>query len=225
MSELYKHLLIPSSSEFAPELEKIGQFFDELETLEALSKERNFVVITFTGKTRAIGKNSETGEVFYGPELKVARFLDLQSCLNALSGESSFDLSVELTGPTRVPPFELYSADNYATRTPRDLWKEPYAFSVRCRRRQEPTHFLHSFFGGKWEPGADAQGIFKNPWNDQVIETSAPVSARFWIEIGIGNWLMPKVTDSLEILDSRWVAAADRAFGVEFRQGCIRNDD
>lgn len=132
---------------------------------------------------------------------------------------------MEGTGPTGIPPFELYSADNYATRIPGNLWKQPYPFSVRCRKRQEPTHFLHSFFGCKCELRADEPGIFKNPWNDQVIETSALGCARFWIEIGIGNWLMPKITDSLDILDPRLVAAADGAFGVEFQQGCIRNDD
>lgn len=60
MGELYQHLLIPPSSAFAPELEKIARFFHELEALEVLSKERNFVVLTFTGKTRRVGRNPET---------------------------------------------------------------------------------------------------------------------------------------------------------------------
>jgi hypothetical protein len=33
------------------------------------------------------------------------------------------------------------------------------------------------------------------------------------------------VTDSLEILDTRLVAAANDIFGIEFTQGCFRNDD
>ena len=36
---------------------------------------------------------------------------------------------------------------------------------------------------------------------------------------------MPMVTDSLEILDTRLVAAANDIFGIEFTQGCFRNDD
>jgi hypothetical protein len=68
-------------------------------------------------------------------------------------------------------------------------------------------------------------GIFENPWNRKPIQTSGLACASFWIQIGPGDYLMPMVTDSLEILDTRLVAAANDIFGIEFTQGCFRNDD
>jgi len=67
--------------------------------------------------------------------------------------------------------------------------------------------------------------IFENPWNKQPIQTSGLASAQFWIEFGIGDWLMPMITGRLEILDDRLVKLANNIFRAEFTQGCMCNDD
>jgi hypothetical protein len=61
----------------------------------------------------------------------------------------------------------------------------------------------------------DEPGIFENPWNDKPIQTSGRACARFWIQIAIGDWKLPIVTDSLDILDTRLVAAATRSAPAE----------
>lgn len=225
MSELYQHLLIPQDAEFVPEVDQVARFFASFEALGALPNEARFTTITYTGKTRAYGRNPNTGEVYYGPEIMVSRFTELQCAVDFIAAEKDFDLSAEGMGPTAISPFDLYNADNYASRQPGVFWQKPYSFSVRCKRRQKITHFLHSSFGCKCDLKPDELGHFENPWNHAPIPAKALGCASFWIQIGIGNYLMPMVTDTLEILDARLVAAANDVFGIEFEQGCIRNDD
>jgi hypothetical protein len=225
MSELYRHLLIPQDAAFVPELDTVARFFTDMETLGALPKETTFAVVTRTGETRAWGRNPETGEVYFAPALKVSRFSELQPAIDSLLGVGIFDLSASGLGPTSIPPFDLYSADNYRTRQPGILWQKPYELNVRCKLRQDVTHFLHSSFGCKCDLKPDELAVFDHPWNGESIQTGALGCARFWIEFGIGDYLIPMVTNRLDILDTRLVKATSDLFGIEFGQGCIRNDD
>jgi len=225
MSELYHHLLVPRDPEFTPHLDKVASFFKELEAIGALPKEAQYVAVTLTGKTCLWGRNPKNGEEYYGPELRVGRFTEPSEWVVSATGEPSFDLQVRGDGPATIPPFALYSADSYKDRRPGALWKEPYEFSIQCRQRDKLTHFLHSNFGCKCEVRPDDPGIFENPWTDQKIRTDGCACARFWIDIGIGNHLMPMMTDRVDILDPGLVSAGNSVFGVEFTQGCFRNDD
>jgi len=224
MSELYRHLLIPPNPEHVPKTHQIIDFFDELAITGALPMETKFATITFPGGSRPFGSNPETGDIHYVPNIKVNRFADLQSAADFIQGMKSFTLCATGTGPVEVPPFELYSADNYGARTPGELWRQPFELSVRCQVREKIRHFLHS-------PGCDCElkleepAIFENPWNGDPIQTGAPACARFWIEFGVGDYLMPKVTDTLDILDPRLMGIARQTFGFDFCPGCIRNDD
>lgn len=220
MSELYSHLLIPKDALFVPDIGKVADFFVDLKNLGALPKDAQFIVVTDTGKTRVIGRNPNTGEVRYGPELKINRFPDLRRAIDSMGGKEINELWVQGKGPTAVSPFDLFEAHR-----PETLRNGPYPYAVRCRERQKITHILRSGFGSKCDFGPDEPGIYENPWNNQPIRTSGLACTRFWVEFGIGDWLMPMITDSLEILDSRLVASAERTFGVKFTQGCLCNDD
>ncbi len=220
MSELYHHLLIPPDPNFVPQVDRIALFFSELESLGALPHEFGVRAITHTGKTRTIGRNPKTGEVYYGPELNVHRFSAVEPAIDSVAKEVFFDLLVEAIGPASVPPFELYGIHRAEIH-----WAESFEFSVRCRQREKITHFLHSPFGCKCEIKPDDPGIFENPWNDEKIQTSGLACARFWIDIGIGNYLVPMISDTLDILDPRIVSVADKVFAVKFTQGCFCNDD
>jgi hypothetical protein len=224
MSELYRHLLIPHDPAFSPELDSVARFFRELEVFDALPKETTFTVVTRTGETRAWGKNPNTGEVYYAPAININRFSELQPAVDSIRTEAFFDLSASGWGPTAISPFDLYSADNYRTRQPGVLRQEPYELNVRCKLRQEITHFLHSP-DCKCELKPDELAVFENPWNGEPIQTGALGCARFWIEFGIGDYLIPMVTDRLDTLDVRLVNTANHIFGIKFDQGCIRNDD
>ena len=173
-----------------------------------------------SGKTRAIAQNPTTGEVYYGPDLEVRRFSDAQLAVDSMDGTQINELWAEAKGPATISPFELYTAND-----PDVLWSGPYSFTIRCKLRHQITHFLHSAFGCKCDLNLNDPATFENPWNKQPISTSGPACARFWIEFGIGDWLMPMITDSLEILDARLVNLANNIFSVEFTQGCMCNDD
>ncbi len=220
MSELYRHLLIPKDAVFVPERDQVAAFFNELKALGALPKETGFVVLTNSGKTRAIAQNPSTGEVYYGPDLNIRRFSDSQQAIDAMDGREINELWAEAQGPATISPFELYRAHQPDVR-----WSGSYSFTVRCKLRQQITHFLHSAFGCKCDLKPNEPAIFENPWNDQPIQTSGLACTRFWIEFGISDWLMPMITDSFEILDPRLVMLANHIFRVEFTQGCLCNDD
>jgi hypothetical protein len=220
MSELYRHLLIPKDHAFVPERYQVAAFFDELEAVGALPKETEFIVITNSGETRAIAKNPTTGEVYYGPDLKISRFSDSQRAVDSMNATQINELWGEAKGPAAISPFDLYRAHS-----PDVLWSGPYSFTIRCKLRHQITHILHSAFGCKCDVRPFEPAIFENPWNKQPIQTSGLASAQFWIEFGIGDWLMPMITDRLEILDPRLVKLANNIFRAEFTQGCMCNDD
>jgi hypothetical protein len=220
MSELYRHLLIPKDAAFVPERDQVATFFEELQTSGALPKETGFIVITNSGEMRANGRNHATGEVYYGPDLKIRRFANLPAAIDSMDGTQINELWAEANGPATIAPFELYRAH-----VPDGLWSGPYSFTIRCKLREEITHLLHSAFGCKCDLQPNEPAIFDNPWNKQPIETSGLACARFWIEFGIGDWLMPMITGSLDILDARLVRLTSNVFRIEFTQGCLCNDD
>src|SRR5208282_1511218 len=112
MSELYRHLLIPNDHAFVPERYQVAAFFDELKAVGALPKETEFIVITNSGETRAIAQNPATGEVYYGPDLKISRFFDSRQAIHSMDATQINELWGEAKGPTAISPFDLYRAHN-----------------------------------------------------------------------------------------------------------------
>ena len=106
MSELYRHLLIPDNAEFVPELARISDFIGRLDAMDALPKGATYVVLTNSGKTRRIAESS-TGEILYGPDLKIDRCHDVQSAIDLMTGNEISDLCVQGKGPTAIPPLRI----------------------------------------------------------------------------------------------------------------------
>jgi hypothetical protein len=210
---------------FTPNLEQLTQFFVSLKTIGGLPEHASFKVVAHTGRTRLWGTNAKTGEEYFGPELKISRFVELKDAVQCALEEQNFDLAAEAKGPARIEPFELYDADNYASRLPGPPCSKSYTLSVRCKQRDKVTHVLHSVFDRKSDVMLGEPAVFENPWNHEPIQTSALSGARFWIELGVGDYLMPMVRGTLDILDPRLVTVANDVFGIKFDQGCIRNDD
>jgi len=225
MSELYRHLLIPREAMFTPNPEQLTQFLENLRTIGGLPEHAKFRVVAHTGRTCLWATNAKTGEEYFGPELKINRFAELKDAVQCTIGEQNFDLVADAKGPAVIEPFALYDADNYASRLPGPRCDKPYALSVRCKQRDKITHVLHSVFDSKTDPIMGELAVFENPWNREPIQTGALSGARFWIEFGIGDYLMPGVSDTLDILDTRLLAVANEVFDSNFAQGCIRNDD
>jgi hypothetical protein len=124
MGELYRHLLIPKDAAFVPERYRVAAFFDGLEALGALPKEAEFIVVTNSGKKRAIAQNANTGEMFDGPELKIRRFSDPRRAIDSMDGTEINELWAEAKGPATISPFDLYRAHH-----PDVLWSDPYSLT------------------------------------------------------------------------------------------------
>ncbi len=53
-----------------------------------------------------------------------------------------------------------------------------------------------------------------------MIKVPKAVCARFWIEFKFGNWLIPKIDNSLDLLSPSIPMLANQSFGLGFAQGC-----
>lgn len=171
MSELYRHLLIPSVAVFVPERPQLAAFFQELEKIGALPKQTEYVSVTNSGDSRALARNPTTGEVYYGPDLTIRRFSHLQAAVDAMNGKHVNELWAEAQGPAKLPPFELYGVNQ-----PEALWGSPYSFTVRCKVRRDITHFLHPAFDCKCDLEREEPASFENPWNLQTMQARLPDS-------------------------------------------------
>jgi hypothetical protein len=225
MSQLYRHLLIPPDAEFVPGHESIGQFFAELEAAGAMPDDRKFLVVRQTGRTRCIGKNADTGEVYYGPELEIDRFDEIQPALKLIQGASNFDISVEGYGPSKVPPFDLHSADDYATSVLGACWEGKFEYEISCQLRSQVERVHWSAFDDESDDASTGPVSIRSPWAENPVFCSGLSHARFTVDFGIGDFRMPRITNTVDILNPHLVALADKTFGTKFTQGCRINDD
>ena len=65
---------------------------------------------------------------------------------------------------------------------------------------------------------ADAEHDYREKQN--YINVPAAGCSRFWIELVFGKAMFPKIEGSLDLLHPSVVAASNKAFGVNFAQGC-----
>jgi len=217
MPEQYLHTLIPTDATFVPRPEQIVQFLDGIFALGAEPLKWNLLLAKPSGRVREV-KNPLTGEAnqiplndrvpIENPSDLPSHIADLEEYYVALAGE----------GPPRTPPFPVYYEDSPFTKT--------YSFAVRCFLKPRPVSMSDlgderigeemPFFGQR---SSRRDALFRHPVSGELIEVSNAGSARFWVEFEFGKWLLPKITDSLNILDHSIDAMADQAFSVFFRQG------
>lgn len=217
MPEQYLHTIIPTDPGFVPTPEQIAKFFDGIFALGAEPVNWKLLFVRPSGRVREF-KNPLTGEVKSMPvndRLPVERPTDLASVIAA---SQQYFVSLEGEGPPRTPAFPLYFEDAPFTKT--------YGFIVRCRLMPEPvsmsclgdeqTSEEVPFFG---QPSSRRDALFRHPTSGELIEVPNAGSARFWIEFEFGKWLLPKIDDSLNILNPPIAALAEGAFLLTFKQG------
>ena len=68
-----------------------------------------------------------------------------------------------------------------------------------------------------YEPDA---GTFSNPWTGTAIEVRDAGCSRFWIEFEFGKFLLPRIENRLDLLNSTIVNVAEECFKTRFVQGC-----
>ena len=217
MPEQYLHTLIPTDPAFAPTPEQIVQFFDGLFALGVEPLNWKLLLVKPSDRVREF-KNPLTGEVKSTPlndRVPVEHPGDLASAIGTLQ---QYFVSLDGQGPPRVPPFRVYYENSLFTKT--------YGFVIRCHLKLQPVSMSDlgdgqtgkevPFFG---EPCSRRDALFRHPVSGELIEVSQAGCARFWVEFEFGKWLLPKIDDSLSILDPSIAAMADQAFSTTFKQG------
>ena len=217
MPEQYLHTLIPTDPAFVPTSEQVGQFFDGLFTLGAEPLNWKLLLVKPSGRVREF-KNPLTGEVKSIPvndRVPVEHLADLPSAIGTLG---QYFVTLDGQGPPRKPPFQVYHENSPFTKT--------YGFTIRCHLKPQSVSMSDlgeeqsgkevPFFG---EPCSRRDALFRHPVSGELIEVLQAGSARFWVEFEFGKWLLPKIDDSLDILDPSIAAMADQAFSATLKQG------
>ena len=168
-----------------------------------------------------------TGETISIPmpdEIKIDRTVDVARTIEGLE-----DYNVLASGEWSPEdrPLVLFTID-------RVLFEGSYLCEVSCHVRPE---FISTSCWDKFAcPNAPSVpgfgetckteigiGIFSHPWTGKAIKVPNAGCARFWIEFEFGRFLLPKMSESLDVLSSAMVTKIEDCFGTEFVQGCRFN--
>lgn len=215
MSENYSHLLIPDSIAFAPQPAQVTAFLEGLLKLGSAPLDATIQISKLSGKVRT-GRNAFTGEIITIPARELVTLADLDAISSGLDGLNDYILFFSGKGPTEQQPFKLYLPSDRKWQS--DFRNEHFyevAFNLRASAvllTEESLSRPCTIQGG--------EGIFQNPWNNEVIKVSNAACARFWMEFKFGNWLVPKIDKSLDLLSSPILKLANNCFGTGFAQGC-----
>src|SRR6266567_1195333 len=213
MSLQYTHLLIPECVELVPRPAQVVAFLEGLVKLNCAPLGATFRVGKLSGSART-GINPLTGEEL---SIGVRDFTPLGSTSEIpelLAGLDDYDVIVSGQGPSILPPFTLYTATQSAV----SEFKGTYGYDVRCRLRSAIVSTCEiPPFGG---PGSldGRNGIFHHPITGATMEVPNAACARFWIEFQFGKWLLPKIGNSLNLLQPAILSNAIEHFGIEFAQ-------
>jgi hypothetical protein len=217
--EQYVHTLIPQDAQFCPKPERVTQFFDGLTKLGAAPLDAQLKILKPSGRVRSF-TDPLTGEIRTIPGKEI---VDLDRAANfhpIISALDQYVVATEGHGPPTLPTFALY-LDGV-------LFAENYDFSVHCCVEAGPVSMCDLgdeqndneapiFRMPCREPSRT--GLFRHPITSALIEVENASCARFWIEFEFGNWLLPKIGDSLNILNPEITNFANECFGLVFVQG------
>jgi hypothetical protein len=216
MSEHYSHLLIPVRPDFVPQPAQVAVFLEGLAERGSAPWEPSIRIGKHSG-TVLTAKNIYTGEVITVPRRDFIPLENLDAIPASLDGLPDYLLNFSGKGPSMHSPLRLYLPDDRECQT--EVSAE-YFYEVNFNLRESSV----SMSEVSWtQPCASHVGeaTFRNPWNNAVIIVPNAACARFWIEFKFGNWLVPKIEGSFELLPPEIPALASESFGVNFKQGGI----
>jgi hypothetical protein len=215
MSEHYSHLLIPVHPNFVPRPTQVTAFFEGLTRLGSTPLKAAIKMTKLSGKVRT-GRNLFNGETITIPAREAVSLQSLDAISEGLRGLEDYTVHLSGEGPAKNRPLRLYLPSD-------PLWQSEIEteqhYEVSCNMRESSV----SMSEGSWMkpcPLESSEGVFRNPWNDQTIHVQNAACARFWIEFMFGNWLVPRIERSLDLLPPEISSLAIGSFGVGFAQGC-----
>ena len=174
-------------------------------------------MITPSGRTREV-INPFTGQTITR-EVNDRKILShIGMIAKAAEGFHDYSIRVGGTGTPRTPPLPID-------------FDGPYYVGANCIVSSIPrsTSDLHEESGGAakviWygEPciGQEDVGFYSNPANLEVIQIPEAGFTRFWVEIELGKFLFPVISEgNLDLLSRGVVRTAEEIFAVTFIQGC-----
>jgi hypothetical protein len=191
--EQYVHLLIPSDADFSPAPQQVAQFIDQ---------------------------------VMKSPGFELLSGLPWQPGLAVLWPTGKFRIATDpWTGETVTTDVPVL--DRVSVTQPADI-------SGLIESLREYTVLL----SGQWSSEHRPISLFTpdgKPFEEKYLCTvtcqrySHPErtpdngTARFWVEFEFGKFLSPKESDGSNVLSPSFVAMAERAFALPFRQSCRYN--
>jgi len=218
--EQYVHTLIPQDAQFCPKPEQVRCFVDGLSTLGAAPRNAELKIVKPSGRLRS-GTHPLTGEIITIPGKELIAVDSSANISRVVSSLDQYEVAMEGQGPPTLPAFPMYDLNGAA-------FVDTYGFSVRCCVEAQPVSMSNlgdeetgddlPFFG---EPCRKPSGsaLFRHPLTSVLMEVANASCARFWVEFEFGRWLLPKIDNSLEILNPAITGLANRCFGLEFAQG------
>ena len=213
MSEHYSHLLIPDN--IAPQPAQVTAFLDGLAKLGSAPLEATIQIAKLSGKVRT-GRNAFTGETITIPAREFVTLENLDAVSGGLDGLREYILFFSGKGPAERPPFKLYLPSD---RKWRSEVSTEFFYEVNFNLGESSVSMSEA---ARTSPcasqGCDA--TFRNPWNNETIKVPKAACAHFWIEFKFGNWLVPRIERSLDLLPPEILALATESFGMSFAQGC-----
>jgi hypothetical protein len=213
MSEHYSHLLVPDRPDFAPAPEQVSAFLKGVVEIGSAPLEATTKIAKLSGKVR-IGRNAFTGETITIPAREFIALRNLDEITGGLQGLNDYTVHLSGQGPAEHPPFNLYVPTDPKFQSEVNA---PYYYEILCNLRESRVS-LNDLMTPR---ALDCdEGIFRSPWNNEIFRVPNAASARFWIEFMFGNWLIPKIEMSLELLPLPILALARESFGMSFAQGC-----
>ena len=207
-------MLIPDLPDFVPQPAQMTAFFEGLIRHGSAPQKATIRIAKLSGKVRT-GSNAFTGETITIPAREFVSLQDIHAISQGLQGLDDYTVYFSGQGPAEHPPFKLYMASDPQCQSEIETaqWYE-----VNGNLRKSAV----SLSEASWmEPCVSdgSEGVFLNPWNNETIIVQNAACALFWIEFMFGNWLVPKIEKSLELLPSSILALASEIFEVSFVQG------
>jgi hypothetical protein len=218
--EQYVHTLIPHDAQFCPKPEQVKRFIDGLSKLGAAPLDAEFKIVKPSGRHRS-GTHPLTGETITIPGKEIIAVDSSANISRIVSTLDQYEVAMDGQGPPSLPAFPLYDVNEAPS-------AGTYGFIVRCCVEAQPvsmsnlgdeeTGYDVPFFGGPCRKQSET-ALFRHPLTNVLMEVPNASCARFWVEFEFGRWLLPKIDDSLEILDPAITDLANQCFGLEFAQG------
>ena len=232
--EQYTHLLIPSDPEFMPQFAQVPAF------AKLLVERWNYLIdandpyipgirLLWTTGEPEDQVNQKTGKQFTMmprfEKIAIPRIEDIPAALEgnpaALQARRGCVVAVNGSWGLRMLPITIPSSE-----WPEKEWDYSCSLSFRLLPQTVCTSDWWGEDGN--DPGksrfgeaadlASSMGRFTHPASRRTVEAPNAGNARFWIEFGFGEWLIPRWPEDLELLTPELVRATEDHFGVGFAQ-------